>query len=143
MSQSRVTYLTFLKLTSKSKRHSWQIPKHQHSVEQDLLGHHHLVVTLGFRTNTLVPFWSLRETFQIQRKMEKKGRFRGHPEGYCLLSSASTSQWMVFWPQSHACLVGTNKNSEIKISKTEVNVFLRRKKTSNQIFFPFWLIHPN
>ena len=67
-----VTYLTFLKLTSKSKRHSWQIPKHQHSVEQDLLGHHHLVVTLGFRTNTLVPFWSLRETFQIQRKMEKK-----------------------------------------------------------------------
>ena len=30
--------------------------------------------------------------FPNSAKNGKKGRFRGHPEGYCLLSSASTSQ---------------------------------------------------
>ena len=45
-------------------------------------------ILLRTRTISLVPFQSWRETFQIQRKMKKKGRFRGHPEGYCLLSSS-------------------------------------------------------
>ena len=64
--------------------------------------------TLSFR-DTLVPFWSLRETFQIQRKMEKKEDLEATQRAtvFCLLPS---SQWMVFWPQSHTCfLVGTKK----------------------------------